>query len=76
MNEISNPAKYNYKRKQKYVAIHEFLKLSNKFKETTIYQTIFRVGTQLSTFKNILAFNKSFLLSEKLPKIMYGQSEL
>ena len=75
MNEISNPAKY-YKKKQKYVAIHEISKLSNKFKETTIYQTIFRIGTELSILKNILAFNMSFLLSEKLPKIMYGQSKL
>ena len=53
VNEISNPAKY-YKKKQKYVAIREFSKLSNTFKETTIYQTIFRVGTQLSILKNIL----------------------
>ena len=52
VNEISNPAKY-YKKKQKFVAIREFSKLSNTFKETTIYQTIFRVGTQLIILKRI-----------------------
>ena len=50
--------------------------LSNKFKETTIYQTIFRISRQLSILKNILAFKMSFFLSEKIPKIMYGQSKL